>query len=63
LIDTAHQIRTVLPTPPSQLQPSTPRDLERICLKCLEKDPRRRYLNAVALARDIEAFLAGEPID
>jgi serine/threonine protein kinase len=57
-IDTRHQIRTVPPTPPSRLEPSTPRDLEAICLKCLEKEPSRRYSNALALARDLEAFLA-----
>jgi eukaryotic-like serine/threonine-protein kinase len=57
-IDILHRIRTVPPTPPSRIEPSTPRDLEAICLKCLEKEPSRRYSSALALARDLEAFLA-----
>jgi serine/threonine-protein kinase len=49
-------------TAPSSRQSGIPRDLEAICLKCLEKEPRRRYDTASALADDLRRFLAGEPV-
>jgi serine/threonine protein kinase len=50
------------PVQPSRLRPDLPRDLEAICLKCLEKDPARRYDSAGALAEDLRRYLAGEAI-
>jgi WD40 repeat protein/tRNA A-37 threonylcarbamoyl transferase component Bud32 len=62
VLQTLEQVRTADPVPPSRLQPGLPRDAETICLKCLEKDPPRRYADASALAEDLDRFLAGKPI-
>src|SRR5207245_511154 len=62
ILDTLDQVRSKEPTPPSRLQVKVPRDLETICLKCLEKDPRRRYISAEALAEDLESYSIGRPI-
>jgi tetratricopeptide (TPR) repeat protein len=61
-LETLEQTRNREPVPPSRLQPKVPRDLEVICLKCLEKEPRHRYGSAADLAEDLGRFRAGRPI-
>jgi WD40 repeat protein len=61
-LDTLEQVRLLDPVALRRLQPKTPRDLETISLKCLAKEPRKRYATAEALADDLRRFLDSKPI-
>jgi eukaryotic-like serine/threonine-protein kinase len=61
-LETLRKVLSEEPTAPRLLQPSVPSDLATVCLKCLEKNPARRYASAEALANDLRRYLDGEPI-
>jgi WD40 repeat protein len=61
-LETLEQVKGSEPLPPSRLVPKLPRDIETICLRCLRKEPAKRYEDAAALAEDLRRFQAGEPI-
>src|SRR5262249_24392487 len=62
LMATLDQVRFQEPVPPTQARPQVPADLETICLRCLQKEPARRYPSAAALAEDLQHFLEGQPV-
>jgi len=62
LTDTLQEVLNTEAVSPRLLNPSVPPDLETLCLKCLEKEPARRYQTAQALGEDLDRFLKAEPI-
>jgi eukaryotic-like serine/threonine-protein kinase len=62
VVETLRQVTEEPPVPPRQLDRSADKDLEAVCLKCLQKDPKHRYPSAAAVAEDLEGYLDGKPV-
>src|SRR5205085_407860 len=62
VVKTLDLVRTEEPVPPSRVRPGVPLDLDTICLKCLRKEPERRYASAAELADELGRFQRGEPV-
>src|SRR5207247_534690 len=62
VMQTLDQVMHADPVPPRRLQPGVPLDLQAICLKCLEKDPAKRYADGGELADEVRRFLDGRPV-
>ncbi len=63
IAETTHSILTQEPVPIRTLRPNVPRDLQTICLRCLNKNPQRRFADAQELASDLQRFIEGQPIN
>jgi WD40 repeat protein len=61
-LETLQQVASAEPVPPRRLRPTVPRDLDTVCLKCLEKEPARRYATAGELADELARYRRGEPV-
>ncbi len=63
VLETLRQVISDEPVPPRVVRPGVPRDLQAICMKCLEKKPSHRYASAAALADDLHRFATGLPVE